>query len=633
MMMRETISALLESIQPDLEGVCENARKKAISELLNRIEATVAEIERLTIENQRLKDEINRLKGEQGKPDIKANKPKDGDISSEKERLEAEESDASQAKEGFKLGKGALEKLKEQHLPVGLLEQLDIMKGDKYSDETEFINAIESTIGTALSSEHRALLIKHARYKKRKRDPKLPLITIDREVECSVDISQLPDDVVSKGYEDKVVQDIIIKRDNIIFKREVYYSPSLKKRFIAEVPLGYEGEFGPHIDAGIISMKYVNGMSNPKIVEFYHNIGTIISGTYITNQLTKSTSIDIFHHEIEQLHKVGLEVSPYIQIDDTGTRVNGKNHYTQIICNDLYTVFFTTEKKNRLTILDILRNFESRSFLLNHETFSLLEQFKLSKKDRELLSEYQREKPYDEHEMLKILQHLYDTGSPRKKTKIMEASAISSYHHETSIMVVNILVCDDAPQFKLLTDYLALCWIHEGRHYKRLNPVISIHQEKLKDFLKSFWEYYRKLVAYKKNPCTQQENLLATEFDSLFSTRTGYDDLDKRIEKTKDKKDELLVVLKHPELPLHNNRAEGGARVEKRRQDVSLQTITPAGTKAKDTMMSVVETCKKFGISAYDFIYDRVSGKNEIPSLAEILKAKLTGKVISQELC
>ena len=622
-MNRKDISNLLEKIQPDLEGTNEYARKKGVSQLLNLIEVLVAENEHFKIEYQTLKDEINRLKGEQGKPDIKANKKNDGDISSEKERLLAEETDEDRAmKEGFKLSKSSLEKLKEQSLPITLLEQLVKMKGKKYSDETEFIKEIESIVGTTLTSEHRSLLIKYARYKKRKREQKLPKINIDRYEDCPVDTSQLPDDAIFNGYEPKTVQDVVIKTDNVEFKREVYYSPSQNKSFLGPVPSGYEGEFGPHINSDIFSMKYVNGMSIPKIKEFYHNIGTIISGTYISNQLIKSAAISIFHHEKDKLHQMALEVSPYIQIDDTGTRVNGQNYYTQIICNPLYTTFFTTKHKNRLTILDILRNFDSRSFLLDHKAFTFLEQFKLSKTDIKLLSKYQQSTPYTEEEMFEILQKIYGDGSPRKRTRIIEACAINSYRQETGITVVKILVCDDAPQFKLLTDALALCWEHEGRHYKRLTPISPIHQKKLNEFLNDFWAYYRLLAAYKRNPCKQQAKLLASQFETLFSTKTGYDDLDKRIEKSKNKKDELLVVLKHPETPLHNNVPEGGARVEKRRQDVSLQTKTMEGTKAKDTMMSIVETCKKLSISAYHFIYDRVSGNNKMPSLAEMLRDK-----------
>lgn len=622
------LTKILESIQPDLEQVEGQASKKAVSTLLNIVEESVAESTKLKNENQTLKDEINRLKGEQGKPDIKPNKKKkDSNISSDKERKLAENNDEIN-REGFKLDKGSLAKLKEQRLPAELLDQLSQLDGEKYSDEEAFSTAVESILKQSLTEEQRRLLIKYARYKKRNRKAKLPEITIDRREQCPVDKTQLPDDAKFNGHEYKVVQDVMIKTDNVEFQREVYYSPSLRATYLGPIPSGYEGDFGPHINSDIVSMKYVNGMSIPKIVEFYSNMGTLISGSYISNRLTKPAYMDVFHEEKFEMHKVGLEVSSYIQIDDTGTRVNGQNYYTQIICNELYTAFFTTKHKNRLTVLDVLRNFESRSFLLNDETFLLLSQLGISKKDFSLLSEYQQNTTYDENEMQTILQTLYGTGSPRKQTKIMEACAITSYRQETGIAVVKVLVCDDAPQFKLLTDELALCWIHIGRHYKRLNPVVPLHQENLNDFLRCFWEYYHKLVAYKKSPSSKEADLLIKEFDILFSTKTGYDDLDKRIEKNKTKKAELLVVLKHPEVPLHNNLSENGARVEKRRGDVSLQTKTDEGTKAKDTMMSIVETCKKLGISAYKFIHDRVNDKFNMPSLAEMIKAKAAGQPI-----
>jgi len=36
--------------------------------------------------------------------------------------------------------------------------------------------------------------------------------------------------------------------------------------------------------------------------------------------------MDVFHREKEQMHQAAIEVSLYLQIDDTGTRVNGQNH-------------------------------------------------------------------------------------------------------------------------------------------------------------------------------------------------------------------------------------------------------------------------------------------------------------------
>ena len=82
------------------------------------------------------------------------------------------------------------------------------------------------------------------------------------------------------------------------------------------------------------------------------------------------------------------------------------------------------------------------------------------------------------------------------------------------------------------------------------------------------------------------------------------------------------MVLKYPEIPLHNNDAELGARAQVRKRDVSLHTMTKDGTKASDTFMTIVQTAKKLGVNAYDYFYDRVSKTFSMPSLSELIKPK-----------
>ncbi len=624
-MKQEDITKVLESIQPAIGKIDDPNIKGLVSVLLNLIEELASDNARLREEIQILRDENNHLKGEQGKPDIKPNKKKNGNISSEQERQAAEKSDdESLTQEGFRLSKNSLEKLKEQRLPVELLEQLEVLNEKKYCSKTDFLRAIESEIGKDLTEQYSPLLIKYGRYKKRNRKPKLPEIKIDREEKCPVDAAQLPPDAEFKGYEEKVVQDLLIKTDNVKFQRELYYSPSQKKTYIGAVPKGYEGEYGPHINSHIVSMKYVNIMSIPKIKEFLNNFEISISMSYISERLTRQEHMGVFHHEKSQMYQSSLEVSSFQQIDDTSSRVDGQNCYTHIVCNPLCTLFFTTKRKDRLTILDVLRNFESRNFLFNDETFDLLEKLKVPKKFFPLLHDAAPARALTEHEMHALLDKVFPDSSKGKlhRTKIMEAAAIASYHSKTGMPLVTVLVCDDAPQFKLLTDELSLCWVHDGRHYKRLNPFVPMHQKQLTAFRERYWKYYRKLFNYKKNPTSEEAKSLSAEFDTLFSTKTGYDELDKRIAMSKAKKEELLTVLKHPEVPLHNNLSENGARIQKRREDVSLHTKSKEGTQAKDTMMSIVETCKKMGVSAYRFIYDRVSQTFELPSLAELIRGK-----------
>jgi len=50
--------------------------------------------------------------------------------------------------------------------------------------------------------------------------------------------------------------------------------------------------------------------------------------------------------------------------------------------------------------------------------------------------------------------------------RIVEAAALAAYHAESGH--VRLLVCDDAKQFKLVADELALCWVHDGRHYQSM---------------------------------------------------------------------------------------------------------------------------------------------------------------------
>jgi hypothetical protein len=625
-MKKADVSEVLDSIQNQVEKIEDKETKKIVSVLYNLVEDVVLDNTNLRKENQSLKDEVNRLKGEQGKPDIKANKKKDGDVSSENERKDAEAEEDEINREGFKLDKFSLEKLKENRIPGEILEQLKSLSGIKYSTKDEFIEAVKSVIGNDLTNLHINRLVKYARYKKRNRKPKLTEIHIDREEKCAVDTEQLPEDALPNGYEYKVVQDLIIKTDNVRFKREKYYSPSMNKIWLGKVPVGYEGDYGPHINSDIISMKYVNNMSVPKINEFLENFGILISGSYISNRLTKH--LDVFHQEKSEIYQASLECSTYQQIDDTGCRVNGQNHYTQIVCNPLATVFFTTKHKNRLTILDVLRNFESRNFLFNEETFSLLEQLKVPQKLIILLHKVEKNITFNEQEMDEMLDTIFPDSNKGKlhRIRIMEASAIASYHQEVGRPIVKVLLGDDAPQFKLITDELSLCWVHDGRHYKRLRPVVPDHQKDLTEFRGRYWSFYRELCKYKKNPSCEFANSLSAEFDILFSTKTGYDELDKRIEKSKAKKKELLTVLNHPELPLHNNRSENGARVQKRREDVSLQTKTKEGTDAKDTMMTIVETAKVHSISAFKYIYDRVSKTLKMPSLANLIREKSASK-------
>lgn len=185
-----------------------------------------------------------------------------------------------------------------------------------------------------------------------------------------------------------------------------------------------------------------------------------------------------------------------------------------------------------------------------------------------------------------------------------------------------ILLSDDARQYLGIAIWHALCWVHEIRLYKKLNPVIEYHRLLLDKFISELWDYYDKLNDYRNKPDETVKVELDKQFDKLFSTKTGYAELDKRIALTKEKKEELLLVLKFPEIPLHNNPAELALREGVVKRKISNGTRSDDGKAAWENMMSIMDTCRKHGISLYDYIKDIFSGKREMTRLSVLIAQK-----------
>ena len=536
---------MLETI--DLSGIHDENARQLVVRLLNLIEDLSADLRDAQAEIQRLRDENNRLKGEQGKPNIKANKPKPprSDHSSEQERRKS---------------------------------------------------------------------------KPREKRRKKATLQIHREQKLAVDKAILPTDAEFKGYEDVVVQDIVFRADNVRFYKEKYWAASTGQTYLAELPRGYEGQFGPGIKALTVTLYFGGGMSEPKILELYKNVGVQISKGEVSNLLIKGQ--DVFHAEKDAVYEAGLCSSPWQHTDTTSTRVNGQNQHCHIVCNPLYTVYATTPRKDRLSVLDVLRNGQERIFRLNDEAQGYLESVPLSKAKRHVLSVWCSEQDWDEPTFLDRLDTQLPNLSVQQRQAILGAAAVAAYHAETELPVVRLLVCDDAPQFNWLTEEMGLCWVHEGRHYKKLTPVVPHHRILLDDFLKQFWDFYDQLLAYQQHANPEECVQLEAKFDRLFSTCTGYDVLDARIAKTREKKVSLLMVLKHPEIPLHNNPAELEARQRVRKRDVSFGPRTQDGVKAWDTFMSLTATTRKLDLSFYQYVHDRISKMNQIPSLASLIEAR-----------
>ena len=313
-------------------------------------------------------------------------------------------------------------------------------------------------------------------------------LTIHETIKSPVDPATLPPDAVRVEDEEVIVQDIEIKPRNIRFERHVHYSAAEKKFFRGPLPRGYDvGDFGADLRALILSLKYCGNMSEPKIREFLENFEVQISSGSLSNILTKTA--DSFAHEFDDIVGAGLASTPYQQTDDTSARVDGQFWHTHILCNPFYAAYFTRPHKDRLTVLEVVQNTSDVRFQFGTETGVLLRtEFDIPKKWQRAIEEI-GDAQFDQGSLATLLQEGFGDGNRQLRTAIEQAAAIVYYRHQTSVPVIETLVCDDAGQFKLLTNKLALCWIHAGRHYERLSPVVPRHAELLDSFVERYWDY------------------------------------------------------------------------------------------------------------------------------------------------
>ena len=84
-------------------------------------------------------------------------------------------------------------------------------------------------------------------------------------------------------------------------------------------------------------------------------------------------------------------------------------------------------------------------------------------------------------------------------------------------------------------------------------------------------------------------------------------------------KSELLLVLDRPEIPLHNNLSENDIREYVKRSKVSGSTRSEQGRRCRDTFTSLKKTCRKLGVSFWDYLLDRLSKSQEIPPLQDLI--------------
>lgn len=464
------------------------------------------------------------------------------------------------------------------------------------------------------------------KHKKWQKKAKKPNMKIDHTVNCKIDKDTLPSDAVFKYRDEVIGQEIVFERKNTLYLVDVYYSPSEKKTFRAPFPEEYRGYHGDSIKSFILTLYHACDVTSNKILSLLHSIGIEISKGSLSNILLGNT--EWLFQEKNAILKAGLSVS-YAQIDATTSRVCGMNYYTQIICNDFFTFYSTSKNKSSLDVLAAFQGLHDTNqlqLMYNKETIKLLEILKVPKNDTVLLAEmfalgFSESLSDFEMRIQSKLPTLYSKPNIFKKVK--KAFVLAYYHYQSEYPLVDLLVSDDASEYNSIALLLhALCWVHDARYYKKLTPLVTLHKQTVAEFMNQYWLYYKSLLEYKNNPIKKTAKRLERKFDLLFVPNTNYSQLNTCIKRTLQNKNQLLGVLKFPQIPLHNNLSESGARRKVTKRDISLHTMTMIGTKVLDAWMTIVRTATLLKIDIYKYIYDKISKNKNSISLDEMIYQK-----------
>lgn len=421
------------------------------------------------------------------------------------------------------------------------------------------------------------------------------------------------------GYESRIREDIIVRANNIEYRLEIWQSPDGSQRIVAELPAHLQGtHFGGTLKAYILHLYYECCVTQPLILSSLRDFGVQISSGQLSAILTEDK--EVFHEEKAGLLSKAIELGVELRTDDTGARHGFKNASCNCINSDLFTHFSTTTSKSRINFLEILRG-QRTDYHLNDAAFSYLEKEELVDKYLAILrADYELGKTAFANET-QLDAYLSDCGFTAAYAikKIKEALLIGclveyGFDQETRIH------SDGAGQFNLFIH--SLCWKHSERPLLKLKCYNPIQEQLYKEKLTAFWGLYRRLCEYKEAPSQQQATELSAAFDQLCSQVDRFAALNQVLESLAVKKDQLLVVLKYPQTSLHNNYSESDIREYVKRRKISAGTRSENGKRARDTFLSLKKTCRKLGISFWEYLQDRIMNLGQIPTLPTLMEQK-----------
>ncbi len=420
-----------------------------------------------------------------------------------------------------------------------------------------------------------------------------------------------------KGYEDTVVQELVVRRHVVRYRRERWLTPA-GETIVAPLPAGVKGHFGPQLRRFVLAQYHQGQVTIPRLTAQLKDLGIAISKRQVVRLL--SAGQDDFLAEARGVLRAGLETAAWISVDDTGARHEARNGVCTRIGDERFAWFATTFSKSRRNFLELLRAGHG-DYVINGAALDYMGRRKLAGPVIDLLARHETRRFADQDAWRTHLERL---GIDRLKVhpnpvKIATEGALWGSVRDHGFLKDAVILSDDAGQFNV--GHHALCWVHAERLIHKLDAFTNRHRAALERIRARLWWLYGDLKAYCRDPTRAQRRALERRFDRLFKTTTGFATLDRLLARIHANKAELLVALDRPEVPLNTNGAENDIRCQVTKRKISGGTRSEAGRDCRDAFLGLIKTCAKQRISFWDYLGDRldVPGAPNVPHLPDLL--------------
>jgi hypothetical protein len=422
----------------------------------------------------------------------------------------------------------------------------------------------------------------------------------------------IPEGSTFKGYKEFAVQGMIIKPHNILYRMQRWERPD-GSYIEGQLPPYVQGHFDASLISYIQYQYFQCHTTQPLLLEQLREFGIDISPGQISRILIEGH--DNFHREKDELLSTGLEISRYINVDDTGARHKGQNGVCTHIGNDLFAWFKSTDSKSRINFLTLLGAGKNdcvlNSYALDYMASQKLPQMQM----QSLIQCDQKVFP----SLLEWKRNLKKRGiSDPRHIRISTEGALIGGLIENGLNPALAIVSDDAGQYDILLH--GLCWVHAERTIHKIVPYTDKQRQALNSSREKIWKFYDDLKAYKNNPTEERKAELGRRFDDIFLEKSCFGTLEFALKRLHKNKAGLLLVLDRPEIPLHNNVSESDIREYVKRRKVSGGTKSPSGRKSRDTFTSLKKTCRKLKVSFWEYLNDRNFKRNSIPQLSDLMR-------------